>query len=186
MTIKEFARIFLKKIKEERIRTHIKNETEFERKFIIPLVTKISPPPNIWVCCHPWGGRRSCMPDCETVHNKKGKVEIGCWKCWKQSKKWSSVAAFGTHHDFDLVAKDKSGNTLIIEIKFLSEKNGRMPNGEIQRFLGQCALAATKHNIVIGVCGYRGSFNPKWNKDTNSVKKWAQQNNIDLVLRKVD
>ncbi len=48
MTVKELAHIFLKRVKEERIRSHIKNETEFEQKFIIPLVSKLSPPPNIW------------------------------------------------------------------------------------------------------------------------------------------
>lgn len=32
----------------------------------------------------------------------------------------------------------------------------RAPNGEFQRFLGQCAIAASRHDVVIGVAGIRG------------------------------
>jgi hypothetical protein len=44
-----------------------------------------------------------------------------------------------------LVAKDALGKTLAVEMKFVAAKGGRMPNGEIQRLMGQCTLAKTKH-----------------------------------------
>ncbi len=61
-----------------------------------------------------------------------------------------------------------------------------MPNGDIQRFLGQCALAAAKHDEVIGLCGYRGTLNENLiQKDSKAVKDWNDEQNIRLVFRKV-
>ncbi len=102
------------------------------------------------------------------------------------SKKWSSVAAFGTHNNFDLVARDLSGAMLAVEIKLVKVKKGRMPNGEIQRFLGQCALASSKFNSVVGVCGYYGLLNHKYNEDTATVTKWAERIGINLVFRSIE
>ena len=110
---------------------------------------------------------------------------VGCPRCWAESKKWGSVLAFGTHHTFDLVAKDASEKTLAVEIKFVAAKGGRMPNGEIQRLMGQCSLAKTKHDYVVGICGYRGNLDPRWDTDTQAVRTWYERAGICLVFRAV-
>lgn len=57
-----------------------------------------------------------------------------------------------------------------------------MPNGEVQRFFGQCALLATKHDMVIGLCGYRGSFNKNYFRDTDTVKQWFAKQNVQIAF----
>ena len=44
--------------------------------------------------------------------------------------------------------------------------------------MGQCTLARTKHQFVIGVCGYRGSLDPSWDNDTKAVINWPEQAGI--------
>jgi hypothetical protein len=65
----------------------------------------------------------------------------GCPKGWAASKAPSVVDAFGTRSNFDLVAVDRLGHTLAVEVKWLRLSGGKGPNGEFQRFIGQCALA---------------------------------------------
>lgn len=84
-----------------------------------------------------------------------------------------------------MVARDRAGRTLAVEIKLVSARGGRMPNGDIQRFLGQVALAATKHDAVIGVCGYHGKLNARWRDDTPDVERWLSGRNAQLVFRYV-
>jgi hypothetical protein len=110
---------------------------------------------------------------------------VGCSQCWAESKKWASVLAFGTHHTFDLVAKDASEKTLAVEIKFVAAKSGRMPNWEIQRLMGQCSLAKTKHDYVVGICGCRGTLDPRWDTDTQAVRRWFEQAGICFVFRAI-
>jgi hypothetical protein len=76
---------------------------------------------------------------------------------------------------------------LVVEAKFVSVPGGRMPNDGMQRFFGQCALAATKHPIVIGVVGYRGVLSPKTshNRDTESVEQWFKRVGVHLAFVKV-
>jgi len=124
-----------------------------------------------------------CTPDCKSAREGKGHIQECCPKCWEESKDWGTVDAFGTQNNFDLVAKDTNNCKLAIEIKFVSFTKGRRPSGEIQRFLGQCALAASKFDFVIGVCGYRGMLNPKLDLDTEEFKSWAEDHNIDIVFR---
>jgi hypothetical protein len=57
--------------------------------------------------------------------------------------------------------------------------------GDIQRFLGQCAMAAVKHDVVIGLCGYRGTLNKEFEDDSEDVKNWNKKQNIRLVFVKV-
>jgi hypothetical protein len=85
---------------------------------------------------------------------------LGCPRCWHDSKPLWSVAAFGSHHTFDLVAADDR-ERLALEAKLVRARAGRMPNGEIQRFFGQCALAASKHARVIGLLISRGPLSAK-------------------------
>ena len=95
------------------------------------------------------------------------------------------MTAFGTRHNFDLAVSDRAGGKLAVEVKFVTVKGGRMPNGEIQRLLGQCALATSKHEAVIGFCGYRGRLNEKWTGDTAAVTALFRRLGVDLVFREV-
>jgi hypothetical protein len=163
----------------------IKTEKDLEIRFVIPLVQQISAQErDLHIFTHPWNNKRHCAPDCESAPIS-GKVKMGCPRCWRESKKWASVAAFGTHHDFDLVARDSRGKTLAVEVKFVGSKGGRKPNSEIQRFLGQCSLAKTKHNAVIGLCVYRGSPDPRWERDTQAMRDWFKRAGIFLIFRYV-
>ncbi len=163
--------------------TDIRNETDFEKRFLIPVVRHVSDQySDIKTYTHPWNNKTRCNPDCETAT----KIVAGCPKCWAASKKWASVLAFGTNHTFDVVARDISRKTLAVEAKFISARGGRMPNGEIQRLLGQCFLAKTKHDFVIGVCGRKGRLDSKWNDDTEAVMNWSKRAGIDIVFRSID
>jgi hypothetical protein len=88
-------------------------------------------------------------------------------------------------HNYDVAARDQSG-TLAVEAKLIFARGGRMPNGEVQRFFGQCALLATKHDMVISLLGHRGSLNAKYERDTNDVKNWFRKLNIYVVFRRFD
>ena len=110
---------------------------------------------------------------------------VGCPRCWASSKAWASVEAFGTRNTFDLVVKDRRSKKLAVKIKLVSARDGRMPNGEIQRFLGQFSLAATKHDVVIGICGYLGSLSAKGRRDTHKVSRWFKARDISLVFRRI-
>jgi hypothetical protein len=100
------------------------------------------------------------------------------------SKPLWSVAAFGTHHTFDLVAADDH-QLLALEAKLVGTRAGRMPNAEIQRFFGQCALAASKHPSVIGVLVHRGPLKPKWRQDSATVDAWFAQLGVRFVIREI-
>jgi len=45
----------------------------------------------------------------------EGQRVIGCPECWAESKNWATVEALGTRHNFDLVAKDRSGAVLALK-----------------------------------------------------------------------
>jgi hypothetical protein len=163
----------------------ITNETTFEKRFLIPVVLQVSAEcPGVRTYTHPWNNKTRCEPDCEKAPDLD-RVVAGCPRCWAASKAWASVSAFGTHHAFDIVARDMSGKTLVVEAKLIVAKGGRMPNSEIQRLVGQCFLAKTKHDFVIGVCGLRGSLDPRWTNDTEVVRLWFERAGVDLVFRSV-
>jgi hypothetical protein len=164
----------------------IRNEADFEKRFLIPVVLQVSARyPDVFIYTHPWNNKTHCESACDTTFNR-AHVVAGCPRCWAASKKWASVLAFGTRHTFDVVAKDICGKTLAVEAKLITAKGGRMPNGEIQRLLGQCLLAKTKHNFVIGLCGLKGGLDPRWNNDTETVKDWFKRAGIDLVFRQAN
>jgi hypothetical protein len=94
------------------------------------------------------------------------------------------VSAFGTRHTFDMAARD-GVSTMALEVKMVKVDGGSMPNGEIQRFLGQCSLAAIKHDVVIGVCGYRGEFNPRHETNTTVAAKWFRDRGVRLVFKRI-
>lgn len=181
---RSFSRRFLRSLEMSRIGRRIRTEKDLEQNFVMPAARRAARHDSkVWLCVHPWSKPHSCAPTCKVAH-KDGQAVFGCRRCWKDSKKWSAVAAIGAHHNFDLVAKEK-GKTLAVEIKFLRAKGGRMSSGAIQRFVGQCSLAAARHRFVIGVLGYHGIVNKKWNRDTKKVRTLARRLGIHLVVRRV-
>lgn len=169
----------------EALPANLEDEADFERRFVIPTAMRVAARHrDVLMLSHPFGNKRRCTPDCETAGHDARRV-IGCPTCWKRSKSWASVAAFGTHHNFDVVAKD-SGRRLAVEIKLVGARGGRMPNGELQRFLGQCALAAAKHDAVVGVCACRGPFDARWHSDCATVTGWFARRGVHLVFRAID
>lgn len=161
-------------------------EQDFERKFVIPVASRVaSKHPDILLYAHPFGAKNSCLPECAKFPPGGAGRVLGCPKCWAASKDWATVAAFGTRHTFDLVARDHD-NTLAVELKLVTINGGRMPNGEIQRFLGQCSLAGSKHSFVIGIFGHRGKFKDRWQADTEAVAKSLGMKNVRIFFREVE
>ncbi len=186
MTVFEFQRKLVGALMRAQIPRGARTEQALERRLVTPLAARLAAAQgDVLLFSHPWGNKRHCSPDCATEPPGGAGRVVGCPRCWAASKSWASVEAFGTHHTFDLVAKDRRFHTLAVEIKLVSARGGRMPNGDIQRFLGQVALAATLHDAVIGMCGYRGSLNARWDRDTDNVKKWLKGSVVRLVFRQV-
>lgn len=161
MNIHDFAMALSRQYEQQMPCVDLKNEAEFERKHIVDPAWELARQnPEIRVYVHPEGRKDTCRGGCETgVDNFEYRVK-GCSICWKNSKIWSVTKAFGTKSNFDLVAIDKRNETLAVEVKWLSHSAaGRRPNSEFQRFVGQCVLASAVHNVVIGVCGFRGRTN---------------------------
>ena len=128
---------------------------------------------------HPAPGAQ-CHPTCDDVSGRA----LGCPDCWAATKQWACVAAFGTRHTFDMVARDAT-LTLAVEIKLVEARGGKMPNENIQRFLGQCALAAAKHPHVVGLCGFRHAPVQERYADTGAVSSWFSERGVRLVFRSV-
>jgi hypothetical protein len=137
----------------------LKNEAAFEQEVVLSTVgTLASDSPGVLIYTHRLPETKVCEPNCESAEQGNGVHVIGCHRCWTSSKSWGTVSAFGMRHTFDMVARDEAGNTLAVEVKWIGFREGRAPNSEFQRFLGQCALASARHEIVLGVCGLRGKL----------------------------
>jgi len=183
--IARFATELLQHLERNPVPQDVSSESELERRFVIPVACRLAAShADVLVYTHPFRSRRLCAPACVHVPPAGSGRIIGCPKCWTASKAWASPAAFGTHHSFDLVARDGS-KTLALELKLSRARGGRMPNGDVQRFLGQCALAATKHSEVIGFFAHRGAFDARWHRDTNAVGKWFKAGNVRLLFRPI-
>ena len=125
MAVRDFHDSLISEIVSAPSPEDIRNETDYEKRFLIPVVLQVAAHyPDIRIYTHPWNNRIRCEPDCETAPNF-GRVVVGCPRCWAMSKKWASVLAFGTHHTFDVTAKDISGKTLAIEAKLIAAKGHR-------------------------------------------------------------
>jgi hypothetical protein len=185
MALKEFAVDLVETLRSETIPSGLRRESEMEQKFLIPAAVRIaSQHTDVLMYTHPYGNRMRCVPTCAPAPPAgRGRV-VGCWKCWKDNKAWAAVPALGSHHTFDLVAKDNS-RSLGLELKVVNARAGRLPSGEIQRFLGQCSLAAVRHYAVIGLVGYRGSVDEDLHFETERVSKWFQERNVTLLLRPI-
>jgi len=184
MSIVQFRDQITDKLQIDSCPSGIGDEADFEKIFLTPLLLSAAAQySDVRVYTHPWNNKIRCKPDCETAD--KGQIVVGCPKCWAASKKWASVFAFGTNNTFDIVAKDASGKTLVVEAKLVHNKNGRLPSGDIQRMFGQCLLAKAKHNFVIGVCGVTGGLDFMWDSDTQQVRNLFEKSGIDLIFRTV-
>jgi hypothetical protein len=185
LSLSRFAADLKRALDGRQLPVKVRSEQRLESKFIVPVAAQIAGRhPEILLYAHPFRKKACCSPHCVTkAPGGEGRI-VGCPKCWAASKAWASVAAFGTHHTFDLVAKD-GRRTLALEAKWGVVKGHQMPNGQLQRFLGQCALAAAKHDVVIGVFAYRGRLNAKWRRDTKAALSAFRAQGVHLVFRAV-
>ena len=182
MTIDEFAVELIGALGREPIPPAIDGEQDFKKRFVIPEAARIDHAQRtVLLYAPPFLNKECCTPPCAKDPPAHSGRVTGCPECWANMKPWGSVVAFGTHHTFDLVAKDPSQQTLAVEAKLAEVSKGRKPNAQIQQFLGQCSLAATKHHVVIGICGDRG----QWYEDTGQVRKWFESRDVRLVFRRV-
>lgn len=157
MDINAFADALTKKIAATHLSARFIDEKAFEVGHLVQPAWELSRVhPEIRVFTHPWGRTVRCRPTCEAAALQFSNRVEGCPACWKRSKERSVADVFGTRNNFDLAAIDRSGGSLVVEAKWLSLTPSKGPNGEFQRFIGQCALAAAANSVVIGVCGLRG------------------------------
>ena len=181
--IDAYAKKLAANIKKTKPSPSIKNESEFEVKHVNKSAWElVRKHPEITVCLHPSKKRETCRGSCaENKLEFKDRV-AGCPTCWRNSKEWSVVKAYGLKHNFDVVARDYQGKTLAVEVKWLKFRTGRRPNGEFQRFIGQCTLAAARHDVVLGICGIKGDCNKDFDQHTKAVNKTLQEIGVTLVV----
>jgi hypothetical protein len=181
MDIHGFAAALVRRVVRQVPRADLKNEGEFEKKHVVEPAWELSKKhPEIRVFVHPEKRRRKCRDGCNAGATDFSRRVLGCPDCWKASKKWCVVDAFDTRNNFDLVAVDHEVKTLAVEVKWLSFRGGKGPNSEFQRFIGQCALAAAVHDVVIGVCGFRAKRTKQFNEHDEDLK--AVLNKIGILL----
>jgi hypothetical protein len=89
------------------IPSDLTSEADLERRVLIPRAAYVAAKtPGVRLFVHPFRKTDHCQPNCETARGNGGRVVLGCPRCWHASKPLWSVAAFGSHHTFDLVAAD--------------------------------------------------------------------------------
>jgi len=182
MDIHGFAAALARRVEHQVPRAHLKNEGEFERKHVVEPAWELSEKhPEIRVFVHPEKRRKKCAGGCDVGAADPSRRVQGCPDCWKASKKWSVVDAFGTRNNFDLVAFDRKKKTLAVEVKWLSFQGGKGPNSEFQRFIGQCALAVAVHDVVIGVCGFRSRRRKQFNEHDVNLKTELKKIGVLLI-----
>ncbi len=71
-----------------------------------------------------------------------------------------------------------------IEIKFGKMANGRKPNRTVKTMMGQCLLASTRHDAVIGVFGYKGSGGDQRGL-SDKVEQTLARHRIWVIARQV-
>lgn len=91
------------------------------------------------------------------------------------------VKAFGTQNNFDIVGMDRNKASMAVEIKWLT-LSPKGPSGEFQRFIGQCTLAAATHDVVLGVCAFRGQRDKPLDRDDERVRAALRKIGVRLVL----
>ena len=172
MTIERFAAALESVVKHQRPSAARMREAEFEFRHVIkPAWNLAARQSGIHLCVHPAPPRAKCSGGCETAAGRPRKRRRGCPDCWRDSKAWSIIRAYGLSHTFDLVARDARNKSMAVEVKWLSYNDGRSPNGEFQRFVGQCTLAAARHNAVLGICCIRGQRAKLLTPDENALEQ---------------
>jgi hypothetical protein len=152
-----FGDAFVQRIAATTLGSQFTDEKAFERGHLVESAWELSRAnPEIRVFTHPWGRDAECKSTCEAAAMDFVNRVEGCPICWKRSKKRSVADVFGMRNNFDLAAVDRDNGSLVVEVKWLLLKANKGPNGEFQRFIGQCTLAASANNVVIGVCGLWG------------------------------
>lgn len=182
MDIHGFAAALVQELKQQVPRAQLKNEGEFEREHVVEPAWKLSEKyPEIRVFVHPERRKTKCRDGCDAGATDPSRRAQGCPDCWKASKEWSAVEAFGTRNNFDLVAIDRKKKTLAVEVKWLSFPGGKGPNSEFQRFIGQCTLAAAVNDVVIGVCGFRGQRKKQFHKHESKLRTVLKRIGVLLI-----
>lgn len=182
MDIQSFAAALARQVGRQVPRAYLKNEGEFERRHVVGPAWKLSQKhPEIRVFVHPEKRKKRCRNGCDAGVADPSCRVLGCPDCWKASKEWSKVDAFGTQNNFDLVAFDRKKKTLAVEVKWLSFAGGKGPNNEFQRFIGQCTLAGAVHDVVIGVCGCRGQRSRRLDKHNVALQSALKKIGVLLV-----
>ncbi len=184
--IQEYANALRVALEEAPVPAGLTSEKQFEREFVVPVAVQVAHPGRtVRIYAHPSGSKLRCSSHGGSSEAAAPRVDVGCPTCWNESKSWATVQILGTRHTFDLVAKDQnSDETLAVEIKLVSARGGRMPTGDIQRLIGQCALAAARHRMVIGVCGYRGDLGSAGHDDRALLGGLAESR-VYVVFRQV-
>jgi hypothetical protein len=182
VNIHGFARELRLKIGATKLTRRFEKEKDFEKSVLVESAWKLSRAhPEIHVFTHPWGRKAECKPTCQAAERFSDRVE-GCKECWTSSKEFSVAQAFGMRHNFDLTARDRSGRRLVVEVKWLQLKTNRSPNGEFQRFIGQCTLAAAANDVVIGVCGLWGQRVKKLETHERAIEKILRTMSVHLIV----
>jgi hypothetical protein len=177
MGVEEFAERFERALRKSATPRDFASEQIFEIDFVIPTARAVGSEAGVRLFAHPFKSKDRCK-HCD---EPEGSV-LGCPRCWKASKLWATTSAFGMRHTFDLVARDADGKTLAVEIKYIRFRGRRAPNGEFQRFLGQCALAATVHDIVVGVCGLDGRVADRYDEHRAHLVERFERLGVRLVV----
>lgn len=183
MDIREYAAALIQRIEAARPSAEIRGEAAFEQAHVVAPAWELARASSgIRVFTHPANRRAMCTPDCESAASVFANRVEGCPRCWATSKAQSVVDAFGMRHTFDLVAVDQTGARLAVEVKWLSASAGRAPNGDFQRFVGQCVLAAATHEIAIGVCGLRSVRHESFNSHDARVRALLKRIGVHLIV----
>ena len=183
MSIASFAADLVRELERRALPKQLVQEQDLEQQFVLPIAARlVARQRNVRLFAHPWSNTRRCSPSCASAPpSGRGRV-LGCPACWRSSGAWASPSAFGAQHVFDLLATDGK-KSLAVAIDLSRARVGRLPSPDVQRFVGQCTLAATRHAQVVGLFVYQGTLSPKWQRDTADVAKSLKKQNIHLVFR---
>lgn len=182
MDIHGFAAALVRRVEREIPAARLRKEAEFELKHVIEPAWELSQKHReVRVFVHPHNRKRTCNGGCDASADDLSHRVQGCPRCWAASKTWSVVDVLGTRNNFDLVAVDQNKKSLAVEVKWLSFSPGKGPNSEFQRFIGQCALAAAVHDVVIGVCGFRGQRIRQFDQHEADVRATLEKIGVRLI-----
>jgi len=183
MSIAGFAADLVRELDRRTLPKQIVQQQDLEQLFVLPVAARLAARHRgVLLFAHPWSNTRRCKPACVTSPPAgRGRV-LGCPSCWRRAGAWAPVAAFGAQHVFDLLATDGK-QTLAVAVDLSRSRAGRLPGPDVQRFLGQCAIASTRHSQVVGFFVYQGALSPRWERDTADAAKSLRKRNIHLVFR---